>query len=64
MEKNQAADEKKLERVNGGIFPSVTEDGVFCIQCPFCHTVVKGKTREECMRNYDIHSKICYVVVV
>ena len=64
MEKNQIIDDRKLEQVNGGIFPSVTEDGSFRIECPFCHAVIKGKTREECMRNYDTHRKICYAAVI
>ena len=64
MEKNQIIDDRKLEQVNGGVFPSVTEDGSFRIECPFCHAMVKGKTVEECMRNYDIHSKICYVAII
>lgn len=64
MEKNHVIDDKNLEQANGGVFPSVTEDGSFRIQCPFCHVVITGKTREECMRNYDIHSKICYTAVI
>ncbi len=64
MEKNQVIDDKKMEQVNGGILPSATEDGSFRIECPFCHAVVTGKTREECKRNYDIHSRICYVAII
>ena len=64
MEKNQVSDDKKLEQVNGGVFPSVTEDGSFRIECPFCHEVITGKTREECERNYEFHRKICDFVII
>ena len=65
MENNQVKNEKILEQVNGGhIYPSVTVDGNNLIQCPFCNTLITGKTKEECMRNYEIHSKICYTSII
>lgn len=58
MEKNQAIDDKKMEKVNGGIFPSVTEDGSFRIECPFCHAMVKGKTVEDYPKDTKISENI------
>ena len=61
MEKNRVQNEQILERVSGGsVFPSPTADGGYCIRCPFCDAPVTGTTRDECMRNYETHSKTCY----
>lgn len=65
MGQNQERNDKKLEQVKGGnVISQITGNGKYSMQCPSCHTVITGDTKEECARNYEVHSRICYVAII
>jgi len=37
----------------------VNEDGLYCIECPFCHKVICGVNQRQTNYNAEIHIKFC-----